>query len=78
MFRFSPCHSGLCDSEGIASTNVTVKWKFQTADEVFASPAVVGGMVYIGSADTNFYAINAETGIEKWRFRPNGAIRSSA
>jgi outer membrane protein assembly factor BamB len=78
MFRFSPRHTGVCDTEGIATTNVTLKWKFQTGDEVFASPAVVGGMVFVGSADTNFYALDAETGAERWRFRTDGAIRSSA
>ncbi len=78
MFRFSPKHSGLCDTDGIGTTNVGLKWKFTTADQVVASPAVVGGVVYIGSVDTNFYALDAETGAERWRFQAGGAIRSSA
>jgi outer membrane protein assembly factor BamB len=78
MFRFGPRHIGVCDTEGIATTNVSLAWKFQTADQVVASPAVVGGVVYVGSVDTNFYALDAETGLERWRFRTAGAIRSSA
>ncbi len=78
MFRFRPDHVGVCDTDGIAGTNVSIKWQFKTADEVFASPAVVGGVVYIGSADTNFYAMDAQNGLEKWHFRTGGAIRSSA
>jgi len=78
MFRFRPDHVGVCDTDGLAGPNVSLKWQFKTADEVFASPAVIGGVVYIGSADTNFYAIDAQTGLEKWYFRTGGAIRSSA
>jgi len=34
-----------------------------------ASPAVVGGTVYIGSWDSYLYAIDAETGQQKWAFK---------
>jgi len=43
-------------------------WKFSTGDVVHASPAVVNGVVYIGSWDSYFYALDADTGQEKWRF----------
>jgi eukaryotic-like serine/threonine-protein kinase len=35
---------------------------------VHASPAVVGKVVFIGSWDGNFYAIDAQTGQQKWVF----------
>jgi outer membrane protein assembly factor BamB len=77
MFRFDPQHSGICRTYGPTNTP-TLKWKFTTGDHVYASPAVVGGLVYVGSVDTNFYALDAETGHEQWRFRAGGLIRSSA
>ena len=51
-------------------------WTFQTGKGMFHAPVIGGdGTVYIGSADTNFYAINAD-GKEKWRF-PTGEIIDS-
>jgi outer membrane protein assembly factor BamB len=46
-----------------------VKWKFQTADVVHASPAIADGRLYVGSWDTYFYALDATTGAEVWRFK---------
>jgi outer membrane protein assembly factor BamB len=42
-----------------------------------AAATVTGDTVYIGSADKNFYAVNAKTGREKWRFETKDIIRST-
>ena len=34
-------------------------WRYQTGDDVSSSPAVVGGVVYVGSDDGYVYAIAA-------------------
>jgi eukaryotic-like serine/threonine-protein kinase len=39
-----------------------VRWREQTGGEVDSSPAVSGGMVYIGTDDDAVYAFNAVTG----------------
>jgi outer membrane protein assembly factor BamB len=52
-------------------------WTFETGNEVYSSPAVVGGVVYIGSMDQNLYAIDAATGAERWRHAAGGAVSSS-
>ncbi len=52
-------------------------WVFATGDEVYSSPAVVDGVVYIGSTDQHLYAIDAATGAERWRYRADGAVTSS-
>ena len=44
------------------------KWFFSTGDAVTAQPIVVGGTVYVGSWDGNFYAINSATGALDWKF----------
>jgi outer membrane protein assembly factor BamB len=44
-------------------------WDFMTGDAVSASPAVVDGVVYIGSWDGFFYALDAATGTLKWQFQ---------
>ena len=46
--------------------------------EVMSTPAVVNGVVYIGSTDNNVYALNASTGAKLWSFATGNAIYSSA
>ncbi|MFO0628362.1 MAG: PQQ-binding-like beta-propeller repeat protein [Polyangiales bacterium] len=53
-------------------------WVFQTGKGVFSTPVVDGdGVVYVGSADRNFYAIGPD-GRERWRLRTGEIIDSSA
>ena len=42
-------------------------WTVPTGDAVSASPAVVDGVVYVGSWDGFFYAIDATTGQLRWK-----------
>src|SRR5579862_2321696 len=44
-------------------------WFFPTGDAVTATPTVVGGTVYVGSWDDNFYALNLESGKVRWKTR---------
>ena len=44
-------------------------WAFPTADVVSASPTVVDGVVYVGSWDGYFYALDAKTGRLIWKFQ---------
>jgi outer membrane protein assembly factor BamB len=44
-------------------------WTFQTGDAVSASPTVVRGVVYVGSWDGYFYALDANSGSLKWKYR---------
>ena len=52
-------------------------WVFETGDEVYSSPTVVDGVLYIGSVDRNLYAVDASTGTERWRYTADGAVTSS-
>jgi eukaryotic-like serine/threonine-protein kinase len=52
-----------------------LKWKFK-ADDVVSSPLISDGIVYFGSWDGNFYAVEIDTGREKWRFKTGGAVQS--
>jgi polyvinyl alcohol dehydrogenase (cytochrome) len=44
-------------------------WTFVTGDAVTASPTVVDGVVYIGSWDGFFYALDARSGRVRWKFQ---------
>jgi len=41
------------------------------------SPAVVSGIVYVGSQDSSLYAIDATTGVELWKAKTGNMIYSS-
>jgi outer membrane protein assembly factor BamB len=45
------------------------RWFFQTGDVVSANPVEVAGVIYVGSWDGNFYAIDAQNGTLKWKYR---------
>ena len=42
-----------------------------------SSPAVVNGIVYVGSFDDNVYALNATSGDKLWNYTTGGAVASS-
>ena len=50
---------------------------FKTDGPIFSSPAIADGIVFFGSTDTNFYAIDQSTGKQKWKFKTDGAVSSS-
>jgi outer membrane protein assembly factor BamB len=76
MFRNDPAHSGIYNAAG-APRFIKVKWSFHTDGEVISSPAIVSGVVYVGSNDGNLYAIDQQSGSLKWKF-PTGARISSS
>src|SRR5512146_1658457 len=77
MFRGNLQHSGVYNAPGIAKLT-GVKWKFHTSGRVISSPAVVNGVVYVGSTDCNLYAIDLASGTQKWKFETKGWVVSSA
>ena len=42
-----------------------------------SSPAVAGGVVYVGSSDNHVYALDASTGELLWRYETGDDVSSS-
>ena len=57
MFHHDLTHIGYSTST-VPSANQTL-WSYTTSGAVYSSPAVVDGVVYVGSADGNVYAFAA-------------------
>ena len=55
----------------------SLRWKFKTEGKIFSSPVIQDGIAYIGSEDSNLYAIHAATGEFIWKFRTGGAVSST-
>jgi outer membrane protein assembly factor BamB len=82
QFRSSAKHRGANAFENVLSpanvSGIDQDWAFTTGGTVASSPAVVNGVVYIGSDDTNLYALNASTGAQLWSFPTGGNVFSPA
>jgi eukaryotic-like serine/threonine-protein kinase len=76
MFRNDLAHSGVYAAAGAPKLN-GIKWAFHTQGEVVSSPAIVGGIVYVGSNDGKLYAIDQQTGSQKWNFSTAARVASS-
>jgi hypothetical protein len=54
-----------------------LRWRYLTGDVVESSPAVVNGVVYVGSGDDYVYALNASNGTLRWRYLTGNSVYSS-
>src|SRR5438067_4211314 len=52
------------------------RWAFKTGNAIEGAPAVVNGVVYVGSFDKHLYAIELATGKPKWKTKL-GAFKAS-
>jgi outer membrane protein assembly factor BamB len=73
MFHHDLTHTGYSTSTA-PNTNQTL-WTYTTGSAVYSSPAVFGGMVYVGS--DKVYALNASTGSLVWSYTTGSYMRSS-
>src|SRR5208283_4921743 len=74
MFHADPSHSGA--GTGNPALTPTLLWRYTAGNWVYSSPAVVGGVVYVGSEDGSVYALNAANGDKLWRYTTGGSVDS--
>ena len=75
VMRHDPRNTG--SSPIVARYGGQRPWAFRTGRGIFSTPLIGGdGTVYIGSADTNFYAIRPD-GRLRWRIKTGGIIDAS-
>ena len=76
-FRGGSAHPGLYSAPAITG-EPKLLWRFQTKGRIVSSPAIADGVVYVGSTDHYFYAIDERTGAEIWKLKTGSRISSSA
>ena len=58
--------------------NLLKKWSFKTGSGVFSSPAVVNGVVYVGSWDGTVSALKARNGALLWSYATGNGLGFSS
>ncbi len=76
MFRGNSELTGIYNSKAVNNLE-QVKFIFKTMGAIRSSPVISGGILYIGSNDENFYAIDGKSGKEVWKFKTKNAVFSS-
>jgi outer membrane protein assembly factor BamB len=74
MQRSNPCENVL-NVGNVGS--LVLKWTYTTVTGVESSPAVVDGVVYVGSNNGNVYALNASIGALLWSYITRGFVAGS-
>lgn len=74
-FRGNFSNPGNFDSPDVRTPDVL--WKYRTDGQIFSSPVVYGGVVYIGSNDRCVYALDASTSALFWKFEARGCVKST-
>ncbi len=75
MFRGDAAHTGVYHGGGAALRGVA--WRAETGGDVDSSPAIAGGVVYVGSNDGRLYAFDLATGVARWSRDLGAPVNSS-
>jgi outer membrane protein assembly factor BamB len=66
------------NSESNSPSALTARWSVSTGEAVDTTPAVVGGVAYLGTLDGKVHALKAATRANIWTFATGGAVASPA
>ncbi|MCH8149595.1 MAG: PQQ-binding-like beta-propeller repeat protein [Planctomycetes bacterium] len=75
MFRGDPQLTGVARCS--LPKDLAVLWTFETPEPITSTAAIVDGVVYVGSMDEYFYALDLMSGKLKWKYKAKGAVQSS-
>ena len=72
QFRLNDAHNPVIDSPGTAAA-----WRVETHGQISSSPAVVNGVVYVGTNGGTLFAIDAATGAIRWKYVAHNGMKSN-
>ena len=65
--------------DATSTPRLKLKWAFAFPDTAIANgqPTVVGGRVFVPSANRHVYSLDAKTGCQYWSFEPDAPVRAA-
>ncbi|MCH8205803.1 MAG: PQQ-binding-like beta-propeller repeat protein [Chloroflexi bacterium] len=76
MYQRDPAHTGFAADVQSVPRGV-LKWRLDTGKQLFASPAVVDGVVYIGTGDKRLLALDGQSGDVIWEVPVGDSVHST-
>jgi serine/threonine protein kinase len=73
----NPNATSLFEGEEFSASAIEPRWKFKTEDEIRGGPACFRDMAFVGSYDTNVWAVKMDSGEFAWKFPTTGGIAAS-
>jgi outer membrane protein assembly factor BamB len=81
QFRWSNQHTGFNSLENVLDvgnvSGLDVAWRGATGGAIGSSPAVAGGVAYVGSQDSKLHAFDTATGAQLWAAPTDDWVSSS-
>ena len=75
--RFQPAAMARLTASDVPRLKLKWAFAFSGVNRAFAQPTVVGGRVFVGSASTAVYSLNANSGCQYWAFKPDAPVRTA-
>lgn len=77
MYRGGPGHDGQLTGPPPAGAP-RLAWRFDTGGEVYSSPAIADGLLFVAGKDGILYALDAASGAERWRYQISAYVTRSS
>jgi polyvinyl alcohol dehydrogenase (cytochrome) len=75
--RFQPAEMAQLSADQVPKLKLKWAFAFQVATQAYAQPAVIGGRIFVGSANHRVYSLDAGTGCTYWVFPADYAVRAA-
>jgi polyvinyl alcohol dehydrogenase (cytochrome) len=75
--RYQPAAMARLPANDVPRLKLKWAFAFPGVNRAFAQPTVVGGRVFVGSAATAVYSLNATSGCQYWAFKPDAPVRTA-
>ena len=75
--RFQPAAMARLSANDVPRLKLKWAFGFQGVTRAFAQPTVVGGRIFVGSANNIIYSLNANSGCQYWTFKADSPVRTA-
>jgi polyvinyl alcohol dehydrogenase (cytochrome) len=75
--RFQPAAMARLSASDVPRLKLKWAFGFPGVTRAFAQPTVVGGRIFVGSANSVIYSLNANSGCQYWTFKADSPVRTA-